>query len=157
MSIRRWYNRRIFARDERTLGGSLARERQCPATVAIRRRLGRRNWQADEQPVLNWRRRCELRDAGSDVFRSVDACWWILPVYRVVQSRTNPSREGPRLSYRRPHSDHIKPLGRDGGASLVQIKHTISLTEKNETFAEVVKAAWIDFKTPICFDAITMR
>src|SRR5438270_1541415 len=38
--------------------------------------------------------------------------------------------------------------GGDGPKLLVQIKHTITISENDDLFAEVVAAAWRDFKNP---------
>jgi hypothetical protein len=43
--------------------------------------------------------------------------------------------------------------GRDGPKLLAQIKHALSITEGDDTFAEVIAAAWRDFKNPRVFDA----
>jgi len=45
---------------------------------------------------------------------------------------------------------------RNGGRAaklLAQIKHSLSITEKDEVFAKVIKAAWLDFQNPEIFDA----
>jgi hypothetical protein len=42
--------------------------------------------------------------------------------------------------------------GQDGPKLLVQIKHTVTISENDEEFAEVIAAAWRDFKNPKVFD-----
>lgn len=43
--------------------------------------------------------------------------------------------------------------GREGPKLLAQIKHALSITENDQTFAEVIAAGWRDFKNPRIFDA----
>ena len=43
--------------------------------------------------------------------------------------------------------------GGEGPKLLAQIKHTLSITEGDDVFAEVIAAAWRDFKNPKIFDA----
>jgi len=42
--------------------------------------------------------------------------------------------------------------GGRGAKLLAQIKHSLSITEKDEVFAKVIKAAWLDFRNPEIFD-----
>jgi hypothetical protein len=42
--------------------------------------------------------------------------------------------------------------GRQKPKLLAQIKHVVSVTENNKTFAEVIRAAWADFRNPSIFD-----
>src|SRR5262245_11904015 len=42
--------------------------------------------------------------------------------------------------------------GRQKPKLLAQIKHVVSITERDETFAKVIRAAWADFISPSVFD-----
>lgn len=45
--------------------------------------------------------------------------------------------------------------GRQKAKLLAQIKHSVSITENDQTFAEVIQAAWNDFQNPKIFDQAT--